>query len=188
MSKELSESVGKAAIEFGKVSGLAGELSAAAGSLKGASSELAVFGEQVVTASKDQRSASTTSLAAAELSKLVAKSLEPLPSAITSLTSGLQAAGVSVKSGAEAASASYEKLITLQEQWFKGAEVAFQALRDRVQSVIKAYGDQIDGQTQNLMKQWTDEVTACLTSYENQAQAIEDGIEELQTAISNIQN
>jgi prefoldin subunit 5 len=36
------------------------------------------------------------------------------------------------------------------------------------------------------MKQWTDEVTACLQGYENQAQEIGDGIEELQAAISKI--
>ena len=188
MSNELAASVGKAAEEFAKVSGLAEKLSAAATSLEGASSELAVFGEQVVTASKDQRSASTTSLAAAELSKLVAKNLEPLPAAITDLTSGLQAAGSSVKSGAEAARDSYRELIQLQAEWFKGAEIGFTALRDRIQAVIKAYGDQIDGQTQSLMKQWTDEVTECLKGYGNQTQEIEDSIEVLQEAISKIKH
>lgn len=186
MTNELAASVGKAAEEFAKVSGLAERLSAAATSLEGASNELAVFGEQVVTASKDQRSASTTSLAAAELSKLVAKSLEPLPSAITSLTSGLQAAGVSVKSGAEVARDSYRELITLQKQWFDGAEVAFLALRDRVQVVMTTYGDQIDRKTQDLMALWIREVTECLDGYGKQAQAIEDGIQLVQAAISKI--
>jgi hypothetical protein len=112
--------------------------------------------------------------------------LEPLPAAITDLTTGLQAAGSSVKSGAEAARDSYRELIQLQAEWFKGAEIGFTALRDRIQAVVKAYGDQIDGQTQSLMKQWTDEVTECLKGYGNQTQEIEDSIEVLQEAISKI--
>jgi hypothetical protein len=186
MSKDLAESVGKAATEFAKVSGLADKLSAAATSLEGASSELAVFGEQVVTASKDQRSASTTSLTAAELNKLVAKSLEPLPRAITDLTSGLQAAGSSVKGGAEAARDSYRELVKLQAEWFKGAEVGFTALKDRIQAIIKAYGSDIDQETHRLMEKWTSEVTNCLDGWGNQTQQIEDGIQDLQDAISKI--
>jgi hypothetical protein len=77
-------------------------------------------------------------------------------------------------------------LIELQKQWFAGAELGLNGMKDRLQSLLQAYGDQVEGQTRNLMKQWTDEVSECLKSYSTQIEALEGGIEELQSVISKL--
>ena len=59
-------------------------------------------------------------------------------------------------------------------------------MKDRLQSLLKAYGEQVDGQTRNLMNQWTDKVAECLKSYDAQVSGLQDGLEELQEAISKL--
>lgn len=186
MAGNLAEKVGIAAQQFAEVGTLADKLTASAKSLEGASSELAVFGQQVVQASKDQRDASEASRAAAAYGERTAKAFEPLPGAITALTDGLTSAGTSVRAGAETARDSYRELIALQKQWFAGAELGLNGMKDRLQTLLKAYGDQVEGQTRNLMTQWTEEVAECLQSYSTQIETLEGGIEELQSAISKI--
>ena len=41
-------------------------------------------------------------------------------------------------------------------------------MKEQLQTIIKSYGDQIDGQTTSLMKKWTEQVAECLQSYESQ--------------------
>jgi methyl-accepting chemotaxis protein len=186
MSGDLAEKVGRAAQQFAEVGALADKLTASAVSLDQASNELAVFGQQVQQASKEQRDASEASRAAAASGERTAKALEPLPGAITALTSGLESAGASVRTGAETARDSYRELITLQKEWFAGAELGLTGMKDRLQSLLKAYGDQVEGQTSNLMQQWTEEVTKCLQSYETQVSELQGGLDELQSAISKL--
>jgi methyl-accepting chemotaxis protein len=186
MSGDLAEKVGRAAQQFAEVGALADKLTASAVSLDQASNELAVFGQQVQQASKEQRDASEASRAAAASGERTAKALEPLPGAITALTSGLESAGSSVRTGAEAARDSYRELIVLQKEWFAGAELGLNGMKDRLQSLLKAYGDQVEGQTSNLMRQWTEEVTKCLQSYETQVSELQGGLDELQSAISKL--
>lgn len=186
MSGDLAEKVGRAAQQFAEVGALADKLTASAVSLDQASNELAVFGQQVQQASKEQREASEASRAAAASGERTAKALEPLPGAITALTSGLESAGASVRTGAERARDSYRELITLQKEWFAGAELGLNGMKDRLQSLLKAYGDQVEGQTSNLMRQWTEEVTKCLQSYETQVSELQGGLDELQSAISKL--
>lgn len=186
MAGNLAEKVGIAAQQFAEVGALADKLTASAASLEGASSELAVFGQQVALASKDQRDASEASRAAAASGERAARAFEPLPGTISSLTGGLAAAGTSVRTGAEAASESYRELIELQKQWFAGAELGLNGMKDRLQSLLQAYGEQVEGQTRNLMKQWTEEVEKCFKSYSTQIESLEGGIEELQSAISKL--
>jgi gas vesicle protein len=186
MAGNLAEKVGIAAQQFAEVGALADKLTASAASLEGASSELAVFGQQVALASKDQRDASEASRAAAASGERAARAFEPLPGTISSLTGGLAAAGTSVRTGAEAVRESYRELIELQKQWFAGAELGLNGMKDRLQSLLQAYGDQVEGQTRNLMKQWTEEVEKCLKSYSTQIESLEGGIEELQSAISKL--
>jgi hypothetical protein len=59
-------------------------------------------------------------------------------------------------------------------------------MKDRLQTLLKAYGDQVEGQTRNLMKQWTEEVAGCLQSYETQVSELQGGLDELQSAISKL--
>jgi hypothetical protein len=186
MAGNLAEKVGIAAQQFAEVGALADRLTASAASLEGASSELAVFGQQVALASKDQRDASEASRAAAASGERAAKAFEPLPGTLSSLTGGLAAAGTSVRTGADAARESYRELIELQKQWFAGAELGLNGMKDRLQSLLQAYGEQVEGQTRNLMRQWTDEVAACLRSYSTQIETLEGGMEELQSAISKL--
>jgi methyl-accepting chemotaxis protein len=186
MSGNLAEKVGLAAQQFSEVGALADKLTASAESLSEASEKLSTFGQQVVQASKDQREASEASRAAALSGERTAKAYEPLPNAITALTDGLATAGESVRTGAESARDSYRELIVLQKMWFDGAELGLNGMKDRLQSLIKAYGEQVDGQTRNLMKQWTDEVAECLKSYDAQVSGLQDGLEDLQDTLSKL--
>lgn len=186
MSGDLAEKVGRAAQQFAEVGALADKLTASATSLEEVSGGLAVFGQQVLQASRDQRDASEASRAAAASSERTSKAFEPLPGAITALTSGLESAGASVRTGAESARESYRELIALQKQWFAGAELGLNGMKDRLQTLLKAYGDQVEGQTRDLMTQWREEVVECLQSYETQVSVLEGGLDELQAAISKL--
>ena len=186
MSGDLAAKVGRAAQQFAEVGTLADKLTASATSLQEASNELAVFGQQVLQASKEQREASEASRAAAVSGEKAASALEPLPKAIGALVGGLESAGASVRTGAESARDSYRELIVLQKQWFAGAELGLNGMKDRLQSLLKAYGDQVEGQTRNLMTQWTEEVAQCLQSYETQVSELQGGLDALQSAISEL--
>ena len=179
MSSDLAEKVGAAAAQFEKVSELAKILESSAQALGEASTELAVFGQQVSEASSQQRDSADASRHAAATSERVALALEPLPSKFEGLTGGLVAAGQSMSQGAEAARLTYRELIDLQSQWQQGAQIGLYAMRDRLQEIISNYGDQISGQTRDLMKQWTDEVTTCLRSYDTQIEALQGMVDEL---------
>ena len=186
MSGDLAEKVGRAANQFAEVGALADKLTDSANSLKAASTELAGFGQKVLEASKEQHDASQASRSAALSGERAATALEPLPKAIGALVGGLTSAGESVRTGAEAAKDSYRELILLQKQWFEGAELGLNAMKDRLQNLLKAYGDQVEGQTRNLMTQWTEEVAQCLQSYETQVAELQGGLDELQAAISKL--
>lgn len=183
---ELAEKVAAAAAQFAKVEGLASKLESATQNLNTAADRLGQFGSTVKTASESQNAASQASRDAAASGERTAKALEPLPGAITALTSGLEIAGASVRTGAETARDSYRELIVLQKEWFAGAELGLNGMKDRLQSLLKAYGDQVEGQTSNLMRQWTEEVTKCLQSYETQVSELQGGLDELQSAISKL--
>lgn len=186
LSTDLAGTVSKAVEEFAKVGAIAEQLGNASNSLEGASNELTIFGQQVLQASQEQRAASEASREAATASKLTTDLLKPLPAALTEVSSGLSLAGKSLQEGADSAAASYTKLIELQRLWLQGAETGLTALRDRLKEIIASYGSQIEGQTQNLMKQWTDNVAECLTSYETQVETLEGNLEVLQEAISSL--
>lgn len=185
-TNDLADKVTIAANEFSKVKGLAEQLANSAKSLEKASNELAVFGQQVVQASQDQRQASEASKNAAASGERTAKALEPLPLAISALAGGLQTAGDSVRTGAEAAQVSYRELITLQKQWFEGAQAALNAMRDSLEQVFKTYDKQVEDQTRNLVTNWTDAVNECLATYRNQIERIEGGLDDLQAALGKI--
>lgn len=183
----LAEKVGAAAAQFAKVEGLAATLEIATRNLNTASDRLGQFGSVVKQASENQKDASDASRAAAASGERTAKAFEPLPGAITALTSGLASAGTSVRAGAETARDSYRELIVLQKQWFAGAELGLNGMKEQLQTIIKSYGGQIDAQTSNLMNRWTEEVEKCLRSYSSQVDELQGGLEELQTAISRLQ-
>lgn len=184
LSKDLAETVSKAVEEFTRVGAITQELDKATSSLEGASHELAVFGQQVLQASLEQRASSEASREAAAASRETTDALRPLPAAFTEASKGLSQAGTSLHQGADSAAESYRRLIELQRLWFQSVEMGLTALRDRVQEIISAYGSQVEGQTKKLMDQWTSEVTECLKSYEAQVETLEGSLDELQAAIS----
>lgn len=183
ISDNLAEKVGAAAEQFSRLGNLAEQLNHAANVLSEAGSGLQEFGRQMREASNIQREASAQSRAAAVAGERAAKAFEPLPDTINRLTNGLDRAGASVRAGAESARDQYQNLIKLQEQWFAGAEIGLKAIRDRLQGIIEAYGDQIEGQTRSLMQQWTEAVAECLKSYEAQVSEITGGLDDLHEAI-----
>jgi ABC-type transporter Mla subunit MlaD len=188
MTDDLAEKVSGAAEQFSKVEKLADKLAEAAKTLDDASNELATFGHHVINASNDQRKASEASLAAASIGEQTAKALAPLPDSFIKLKNGLETAGEKLSEGSVYTRDFYRELIDLQERWFKGAEIGLTAMKDRVQSIIESYGDQIEGNTQMLMKKWTDEVTSCLKTYETQISQLQDDLEAFQETIDRINN
>ncbi len=186
MTGELAEKVGIAAEQFSKVSALAGSLSDAANTLDDASNELATFGQHVLDASIKQNEASKTALSAALAGERTANAFEPIPESIRKLTNELHEAGNSVVKGAERTAECYSQLIDLQSKWFDGAKLGLNAMNEQLQMIIKAYGDQIEGNTKNLMNQWTNEVANCLKSYQSQVDQLQEGLDALQEAISQI--
>jgi methyl-accepting chemotaxis protein len=185
MAGDLAEKVGKAAEQFSHVGTLAEKLNTAATTLDDASTGLATFSSHVRKASEEQRAASEAARAAALSGERTARALEPLPEAFSGLTTGLQKAGDSVRDGADKAGESYRELVVLQKQWFSGAELGLNAMKEKLQSIIKAYGEQIEGQTRNLMNQWTSEVSSCLQTYETQVGQLQGDLDELQEVLSN---
>ena len=186
MSGDLAEKVEKAAEQFTKVGELADRLNAAATNLDEASNELAVFGSQMLDASKEQRIASEAARAAAISGEQTAKAMEPLPAAFLELTDGLKIAGSAVEQGAKAAGDSYGQMTTLQKQWFSGVESGLKTMKLRLEDIIKAYGEQIEGQTRDLMIQWTKAVADCLKTYESQVDELRGDLDELQSFLSHL--
>jgi hypothetical protein len=187
MSSGLAEKVGEAATKFAEVGELAAQLSDAAKSLDAASGKLSDFGDSISAASTQQSKASEMGQKAAIASENTARVLEPIPRQIANLAQGLDAAGQSVRGGAEAARQSYEQLIVLQKQWFDGAERGLQVMRQSLQEVFANYGKQVQGKTGDLMNQWTEKVNECLQAYETQLGQMIGGVEEIQVAIQKLQ-
>ncbi|MFP4308265.1 MAG: anti-phage ZorAB system protein ZorA [Desulfococcaceae bacterium] len=194
MVGELAQKVGEAAEKFSKIEGLAGSLESAASTLAKASHEidhagnkLTDFGKKISEASEGQKNAADSVRAAARSGEKTANALEPLSVQFKEMTAALNAAGTSVHNGAESAKQSLQELLTLQEKWFGGAETGLKALKDRVQAIIDAYGNEIEGQTRSLMKEWTHEVNECLNGYRAHVQELGGYMEELQSSISELQ-
>jgi chromosome segregation ATPase len=177
VSNELAGTVSKAVEEFAKVGAIAEQLGNASTSLEQASNELAVFGQQVLQASQEQRAASEASRDAATASKQTTDMLKPLPAAFKDLSLGLADSGGKLRQGIEAATES-------QRLWFKGVEAQLIAQRDSLNHSVSSFKGQLEGQTKQLIDQWTTAVTECLKSYENQVSDLNDGLQALQETIS----
>jgi len=183
-TSELVAAVDRAATKFSEVEGFSDSLKLATQNLNSAAIQLGQLGSTIKDASDIQGIASEASRKAALSGENAAKALEPIPIAIANLAGGLENAGFSVRDGALAAKGSYEELNVFQKQWFAGVELGLNAMKDQLQSLIQSYGDQVEGQTRNLMKQWTDEVTSSLQSYTTQVEVLQGGLDELQGAIN----
>lgn len=186
MTGELAEKVGVAAEQFAQVSSLADNLGQSATILNDVSNELATFGNNVLEASKVQKDSSAASLSAATAGERTANAFESITSKIDKLTIELDVAGEKMGEGASKSIGFYEKLIELQDKWYQGAELGLTAMKDRLNSIIQAYGQQIEGNTKNLMKQWTDEVTNCLRTYQSQVDQLQEELDALQETLTEL--
>jgi hypothetical protein len=195
---DLVAAVESAATKFSKVEGFSDSLQEATKNLNSAAIQLGQLGSTIKDASDMQSIASEASRLAAMSGENAAKALEPIPIAIANLTHGLESAGSSVRDGASAAKNSYQELIVLQKQWFAGAELGLNAMKEQLQSLINAYGKdsqeqfsaygtEVEVQTRKLIEQWTGEVNKCLESYSIQVGELQGGLHSLQSIISKLQ-
>lgn len=181
LSKDLAETVGKAVEEFAKVGAIAQQLGKASTSLEEASNELAVFGQQVLQASQEQRAASEASREAAAASKLTTEALKPMPEAFKDLSVGLADSGGKLRQGIEAASES-------QRRWLEGANEHLQLQAKMLNKILDSYRGQLEGQTKQLIDQWTTAVSQCLESYSHQVDGLQDGLHALMDELGKSKN
>ena len=197
-TSELVAAVDRAANKFSEVEGFSDSLKLATQNLNSAAIQLGQLGSTIKDASDMQSIASEASRLAALSGENAAKALEPIPIAIANLTGGLENAGSSVRDGALAAKDSYQELINLQKQWFAGASLGLNSMKEQLQSLINAYGkesqeqltaygSEVELQTRNLIEQWTGEVNKCLESYSIQVGELQGGLHSLQSVISKLQ-
>jgi methyl-accepting chemotaxis protein len=179
LTNELATKVESAASKFAKAEGAAANLQKASERLESASTNLSGFGEKVLQASQEQRAASEASRDAATASKQTTDALMPLPAALTEVSTGIAESGGKLRQGIEAATVS-------QELWLKGVEAQLSAQHDHLKTIVASYGGQLEGQTQQLIEQWTTAVTDCLKSYETQVQTLDEHLEALEEAVSSI--
>lgn len=182
----LAEKVTNAAEQFSKVEGMSSNLKEASEKLGVAAIDLEEFQNHILDASKEQKDASNSARSAALAGERTAVALESIIDDIAELTNGLYQSGDRVKASAESARDAYKELASHQKKWLEGVDVGLNSIRERLQSIINAYGQQIEGQTRNLMNQWTSEVNKCLASYQTQVDQLQGDLDELNSFLNKL--
>jgi methyl-accepting chemotaxis protein len=175
-TESLADAVAEAAEKFAKVETIGKSLSRSAESLESAGASLSTFGSQFQKASQLQAQSAAAAEKAAASSERAAASLAPIPQSIERLGDGLQAAGTSLKTGAEAARDAYVTLIDHQKLWFQGVETGLRSMRDRLQELIQEYGQEVTGQTQKHMNDWVKAVEESLQKFSVQVESLEGAL------------
>ena len=175
----------EAAEKFAEVGELSESLGNSAKTLKDASDGLNEFGDNVRRASGEQVKAATASEKAAASNERVAEKLSPLPGSIVGIADALGEAGKSVKDGANEAKGCYEAANEFQQSWFKGVRVGMEAMRARLEELIKVYGEKVEGQTQAHFERWAQELEESYGKFSAVAQAVEGAANDLIDSISN---
>jgi len=181
-TNSLVTAVSTAAEKFSEVEGLANSLDESAGKLAEASGGLSHFADELRGATQEQTEAAKASREAASSGKTAAETLVPIPKALEELSRELQQAAGSIKIGADAASDTYRELLEHQKLWFEGIEKGLGVMRDRLQELIAAYGDSVEGETRKHMERWTDEVENTLNKFSIQSQDLQGAIEDFTSA------
>ena len=175
-TQSLANAVAEAAEKFAQVETIGESLSRSAKSLESAGASLSTFGNQFQNASQLQAQSAAAAEKAAASSERAAASLAPIPQSIERLGDGLQAAGTSLKTGAEAARDAYVTLIEHQKLWFQGVETGLRSMRDRLQELIQEYGQEVTGQTQKHMNDWVEAVEESLQKFSVQVESLEGAL------------
>jgi hypothetical protein len=178
-TESLAKAVEQAAEKFAKVETIGESLSRSAESLESAGAYLSNFGSQFQIASELQSQSAASAEKAAASSEKAAASLAPIPDSIGKLGGDLQVAGMSIKTGAEAARNAYETLIEHQQLWFKGVETGLLSMRERLQELIDAYGQKVEGVTQEHMNKWVSAVEDSLQKFSIQVESLDGALSEL---------
>jgi len=183
-TESLAQAVADAAEKFAKVETIGESLSRSAESLESAGASLSTFGSQFQIASELQSESAASAERAAASSERAAASLAPIPDSIERLGGGLQMAGASMKTGAEAARDAYETLIEHQKLWFQGVETGLMSMRDRLQELIEAYGQKVEVVTQEHMNNWVTAVEDSLQKFSVQVESLDGALSELTERLS----
>lgn len=178
-TEKLANTVGEAATKFAKIEGLAADLSSAASSLKGANEGLSGLFKNITLASEKHLKAAESSERAASAGERAAIKLEPIPNSLATMSDTLDSAGGKIKEGADSAQEVYRELLNHQKLWFEGIENGLEVMRERVQEILKQYGESVDGNTRNLMDTWTTEVNDTVGKFSTKIQELEGAISEL---------
>lgn len=83
-----------------------------------------------------------------------------------------------MKAGPEAARDAYVTLIEHQKLWFQGVETGLMTMRDRLQELIEAYGQTVEGVTQEHMNNWVKAVEESLQKFSVQVESLEGALSE----------
>lgn len=180
-TERLANTVAAAAEKFAQVETLSTNLGTSSVNLERAGTSLAGLATAIENASVQHANAAQSSEKAALAGERAAEKLTPLPESLSGVSSTLNQAGSQIKNGAEAARDVYREMLVHQKQWFEGIEAGLSGMKDQVQLILDAYGNQVEGATRNHMEQWTRAVEASLDKFAVQVQTLEDAINDLTT-------
>jgi hypothetical protein len=178
-TEKLAATVAAAAKKFAQVEVLSANLGTSSENLERAGTSLASLASAIEQASVQHATAAKSSEKAALAGERAAEKLTPIPESLSGLSSTLNHAGGQIKLGAEAARDVYSQMLVHQKEWFKGIEVGLRGMKDRVQEILDAYGEKVEGNTRDHMVQWTKAVEDSLGKFAVQVQTLEGAINDL---------
>lgn len=178
-TEKLAATVAAAAEKFAQVETLSTNLANSSESLERAGTSLAGLADAIDKASIQHAIAAKSSEKAALAGERTAEKLGPLPESLSGVSSSLTQAGGQIKIGAEAARDVYGQMLVHQKAWFEGVEVGLRAMKDRVQEILAAYGNSVEGATRDHMLQWNKAVEESLVKFSIQVQTLEGAINDL---------
>lgn len=147
--------------------------------LASAAEHLQSFREVLQDSADKNAKAATAQERSALINREVAEKFEVVGQNLPEFRQSMENAGHSIRTGAEAARETYETLVDHQRIWFEGVETGLNAMKARLQELIQAYGQEVEGQTKDLMARWTAEVQNSLQNFAVQTEALEGAIAEL---------
>lgn len=178
-TENLAKTVGEAAAKFGQIESLSASLSTSAENLERAGTSLGALASNINAATGHYASAAKASENAALAGERAAEKLEPIPGSLSELSGSLSSASGKIKEGADAARDVYRELVQHQKQWIQGIELGLTAMRDRLQDILKQYGESVEGNTRNHMELWTQAVNDSLSKFSAQVQILEGAVVDL---------
>jgi hypothetical protein len=176
---DAAERMKQAAQAFAAVDSLGKVLQASVTAFMGATANLQIYGTDVKQSAAAHRESAKHSLDAVQEYRELMELLAGLPDSIAEASGTLQNAGDVLKEGSTATNNTMREVLVGQQRWLQGTKVGLTAMQERLQEIINAYGVQVDGQTNALMKQWSVEVSGAVQSYGERVEEIRELVENL---------